>query len=158
MDQWISFEINWKKGEKFTRETYSVSLAKCRLWAIFPGRRQPSIFATAALNFRVRNGNGWTHCVNITDSRTFVRYISLCQHWVIFPGRLQPSIFTTAALNFRVRNGNGWTHCVSNTDFRIEFSFRFARLSKYPIAWVGAPSGTRTPDPLIKSQLLYQLS
>ena len=40
----------------------------CRLRAIFPGRRQPSIFATAALNFRVRNGNGWTHCVKITDS------------------------------------------------------------------------------------------
>ena len=51
-----------------TRETYSVSLEICRLWAIFPGRRQPSIFATAALNFRVRNGNGWTHCVKITDS------------------------------------------------------------------------------------------
>ena len=24
--------------------------------------------------------------------------------------------------------------------------------------WYGAPSGTRTQDPLIKSQLLYQLS
>jgi hypothetical protein len=24
--------------------------------------------------------------------------------------------------------------------------------------WYGAPSGFRTPDPLIKSQLLYQLS
>ena len=27
-----------------------------------------------------------------------------------------------------------------------------------PISRFGAPSGTRTPDPLIKSQLLYQLS
>ena len=26
------------------------------------------MLATAALNFRVRNGNGWTHCVKITDS------------------------------------------------------------------------------------------
>ena len=27
---------------------------------IFPGRRQPSIFGSVELNFRVRNGNGWT--------------------------------------------------------------------------------------------------
>ena len=27
---------------------------------IFPGRHQPSIFGTIELNFRVRNGNGWT--------------------------------------------------------------------------------------------------
>ena len=27
---------------------------------IFPGRRQPSIFGASELNFRVRNGNGWT--------------------------------------------------------------------------------------------------
>ena len=67
----------------------------------------------------------------------------LCWHWPIFPGRLQPSIFGTAELNFRVRNGNGWTLCVKITDCSFEF---------------GAPSGTRTPDPLIKSQLLYQLS
>ena len=39
----------------------------CRLWPIFPGRLQPSIFGTAKLNFRVRNGNGWTLCVKNTD-------------------------------------------------------------------------------------------
>ena len=49
------------------RETYSVSLIICRQWPIFPIRRQISIFGTAELNFRVRNGNGWTLCVNITD-------------------------------------------------------------------------------------------
>ncbi len=27
---------------------------------IFPGRRQPSIFGAGELNFRVRDGNGWT--------------------------------------------------------------------------------------------------
>ena len=27
---------------------------------IFPGRHQPSIFGTTELNFRVRDGNGWT--------------------------------------------------------------------------------------------------
>ena len=35
----------------------------CWHWPIFPSRRQPSIFGTAELNFRVRNGNGWTLCV-----------------------------------------------------------------------------------------------
>ena len=39
----------------------------CRLWPIFPVRLQTSIFGTAKLNFRVRNGNGWTLCVKITD-------------------------------------------------------------------------------------------
>ena len=50
----------------------------CRLWAIFPDRRQSSIFATAALNFRVRNGNGWTHCVNITDSSGLLPWLFFC--------------------------------------------------------------------------------
>ena len=27
---------------------------------IFPGRLQPSIFGADELNYRVRNGNGWT--------------------------------------------------------------------------------------------------
>ena len=27
---------------------------------IFPGRRQPSIVGRNELNYRVRNGNGWT--------------------------------------------------------------------------------------------------
>ena len=27
---------------------------------IFPGRRQPSIVGSDELNYRVRNGNGWT--------------------------------------------------------------------------------------------------
>ena len=39
----------------------------CRHWPIFPARRQASIFGTAELNFRVRNGNGWTLCVKNTD-------------------------------------------------------------------------------------------
>ena len=34
--------------------------SSCRHLAIFPVRRQTSIFAIDELNFRVRNGNGWT--------------------------------------------------------------------------------------------------
>ena len=42
-------------------------LSLCWRRAIFPGRRQPSIVATDELNFRVRNGNGWTLIVISTD-------------------------------------------------------------------------------------------
>ena len=34
---------------------------------IFPGGFPPSIFGTSELNFRVRNGNGWTLTVNNTN-------------------------------------------------------------------------------------------
>ena len=99
-----------------TRETYSVSLELCRQRPIFPARLQASIFGTVELNFRVRNGNGWTLYVKITDLTRAAARISLCQHRPIFPARLQASIVGTAELNFRVRNGNGWTLCVKNTD------------------------------------------
>ena len=35
---------------------------------IFPGRRQPSIVGAGELNYRVRNGNGWTLTVIDTDN------------------------------------------------------------------------------------------
>ena len=38
---------------------------------IFPGRRQPSIFSTRELNYRVRNGNGWILAVIDTDYSSF---------------------------------------------------------------------------------------
>ena len=34
---------------------------------IFPGRFQPSIVGADELNFRVRDGNGWTLIVKDTD-------------------------------------------------------------------------------------------
>ena len=34
---------------------------------IFPGRHQPSIFGANELNFRVRDGNGWTLIAINTD-------------------------------------------------------------------------------------------
>ena len=39
---------------------------RCRPRPIFPARRQASIVGTAELNYRVRNGNGWTLCVKET--------------------------------------------------------------------------------------------
>lgn len=40
---------------------------KCWHLPIFPGRHQPSIFGTTELNFRVRDGNGWTLSVINTN-------------------------------------------------------------------------------------------
>ena len=37
---------------------------------IFPGRFQPSIVGTDELNFRVRDGNGWTLAVKDTNYGT----------------------------------------------------------------------------------------
>ena len=48
---------------------------------IFPGRFQPSIFGTVELNYRVRDGNGWTLNVINTDyiSQYVIRALtSLC--------------------------------------------------------------------------------
>ena len=50
---------------RFSEEGFC--LPRCQHWAIFPCGRPQSIFTTAELNFRVRNGNGWTLCVYNTD-------------------------------------------------------------------------------------------
>ena len=50
----------------------------CWLRPIFPVRLQTSIFGTAKLNFRVRNGNGWTLCVKNTD------FAELILRWCTF--------------------------------------------------------------------------
>ena len=47
---------------------------KCKHQPIFPVRRQTSIFGRNELNFRVRNGNGWTlilintNCIHFSKS------------------------------------------------------------------------------------------
>ena len=50
-----------------TRYIFLTYLLVCQHWPIFPARLQASIVGTAELNFRVRNGNGWTLCVKNTD-------------------------------------------------------------------------------------------
>ena len=93
----------------------------CWRWAIFPARLQASIFASAELNFCVRNGNRWTLCDKNTNFCPLFTD-DLHQHWAIFPTRLQASIFAIAELNFCVRNGNRWTLCNKNTDLRFRVS------------------------------------
>ena len=59
-------------GEKKKAAAFPQLLSLCRHRAIFPGRRQPSIVATDELNFRVRNGNGWTLIVIGTNFVCFL--------------------------------------------------------------------------------------
>ena len=107
----------------------------CWQWTIFPDRRQSSIFASAELNFCVRNGNRWTLCDKITNSKAFD--LVLYQQWTIFPDRRQSSIFAPAELNFCVRNGNRWTLCGNITDYN------------------GSPNRARTCNPPVNSRMLY---
>ena len=43
----------------------------CRHLPIFPGRHRPSILGVKELNFRVRNGNGWTLALISTNLLSF---------------------------------------------------------------------------------------
>ena len=86
----------------------------------------------------------------------------------IFPGRRQPSIFGASELNCRVRDGNGWTLTAISTDCVRLRAIYFNRFPGQNLCCLppkcphsrgsGTPSGTRTLDTLIKSQVLYQLS
>ena len=58
---------NYKKTATLLGDCFT-----CWRLPIFPGRRQPSIFGTIELNFRVRDGNGWTLTVINTNYSVFV--------------------------------------------------------------------------------------
>ena len=49
------------------KKTHSFECVLCWHWPIFPSHFQLSIVGTGELNFRVRNGNGWTLTVNNTN-------------------------------------------------------------------------------------------
>ena len=52
-----------KKKKRIKRDAF----LRCRRRPIFPGSCPPSIFSTRELNYRVRDGNGWTLSVINTD-------------------------------------------------------------------------------------------
>ena len=65
----------------------------CLCWRrpIFPGSRPPSIFGTIELNYRVRDGNGWT--LNVIDTNysctfrlRFSALLSIATRWVLIFG------------------------------------------------------------------------
>ena len=107
---------------------------------IFPGRLQPSIVGRSELNFRVRDGNGWTLAL-INTNYCNRAAATICI--ILFSSNLVKEI---------LKNGDPYgnrTHVCGVRGRRLN------RLTNGPY---GTPSGTRTLDTLIKSQVLYQLS
>ena len=51
---------------------------------IFPGRLQPSIVGRSELNFRVRDGNGWTLTLISTNYSIYLKQLSLSNSWYTF--------------------------------------------------------------------------
>ena len=65
--KFLSFFKTLQKKRKTA--VYTAVLLLCRHRLIFPGRFQPSIVSTDELNYRVRDGNGWTLIAKDTDLR-----------------------------------------------------------------------------------------
>ena len=82
-----------KKGH--TRKSVSSVLAL----PIFPGRRQPSIVSRNELNYRVRNGNGWTLALISTNYviRSYRRTSCIILSFPRFVKRLYPTFQTSKA-------------------------------------------------------------
>ena len=128
---------------------------------IFPARLQASIFGRSELNFRVRNGNGWTLALINTN-------LIFCASGFAY-SNFKPA----QRLKFETRKQR-WERAFVFTRKRAIHSLfssgdpygnrthvcgvRGRRLNRLTNGPDGAPSGIRTRDPLIKSQLLYQLS
>ena len=107
---------------------------------IFPDRFQSSIVGRNELNFRVRDGNGWTLALISTNSIYVIRPSP--ENNLYYIHRLAPcQVFGDP---YRIR-----------TDVK---GVRGLCLNHLTTGSFGTPSGTRTLDTLIKSQVLYQLS
>ena len=113
---------------------------KCWRLPIFTGRFQPTIFGTTELNFCVRDGNRWT--LSVIDTNYLLPLFS-------FQGLGDPCENRTRVAAVRGRSLNRLTNG--------PILFGQSRLPSSNL-FFGAPSGVRTRDTLIKSQVLYQLS
>ena len=140
---------------------------------IFPVRLQTSIVGRIELNFRVRNGNGWTLDLINTNLLFFEKKSKQKKLLIFFS--LPSSSTISHYIHFspscqelsQQKNGDP---CGNRTHVCGVRGRRLDRLTNGPhvraasiyqnlaVLISGAPSGTRTRDPLIKSQLLYQLS
>ena len=149
---------------------------------IFPVRLQTSIFGRSKLNFRVRNGNGWTLALISTNLLSFEKeskqrklspstsgelvFLSLPSFsTAIILSNFQPLVkknFPDSPPEGRSSNHKPAKHLFLSGDpygNRTHVcGVRGRRLNRLTNGPCGAPSGIRTRDPLIKSQLLYQLS
>ena len=149
-------------GERKTAAAFLQLPSLCQRRAIFPGRRQPSIVATDELNFRVRNGNGWTLIVIGTDfgdpcgNRTHVWGVRGPRLNLLTNGPSSARASLASFPRFAQEPGN-LAGVRPYLLFKSKQPFRFE--TRGVLQWKnGTPSGTRTLDTLIKSQVLYQLS
>ena len=111
---------------------------------IFTASHPATIVGVHELNFCVRNGNRWTLTVIITNS-IYVNVVSNGYNLV--------SLYHALAVCQALVN--------SGDPYRIRTDVNGVRgrcLNHLTNGPFGAPSGTRTRDTLIKSQVLYQLS
>ena len=107
---------------------------------IFPVRLQTSIVGRSELNFRVRDGNGWTLAlINTNCCAAFAATTCII---------LRALLFVKPFREIGDPYGNRTHVC----------GVRGRRLNRLTNGPYGTPSGTRTLDTLIKSQVLYQLS
>ena len=138
---------------------------KCWHLPIFPGRHQPSIFGTIELNFRVRYGNGWTLNVfntNFLLSHYITFYFSL-QAFSLFFTHFFLLFFLLGVFPLHRTLGDSYGNRTRVSGVRGRCLNRLTNEpSLFPRPFLafssGAPSGTRTRDTLIKSQVLYHLS
>ena len=62
----VTRSASWAK-EEYNLKIKILRFNLCQRWPIFPVRFQTSIIGACKLNFRVRNGNGWTLAAKNTD-------------------------------------------------------------------------------------------
>ena len=143
---------------------------------IFPARLQASIFGRSELNFRVRNGNGWTLALISTNLLSFEKESkqrklhAFFSPYRLFQQQVFYQIFFSLSRTFSVPQKIQHKVLSAYSFFQERVSgdpygnrthvcgVRGRRLNRLTNGPDGAPSGIRTRDPLIKSQLLYQLS
>ena len=125
----------------------------CRRRLIFPGGCPPSIVSTSELNYRVRNGNGWTLIVIGTDS--IFNAFNVKSIYILHRFR---AVFFGDPYGIRTHVAGVRGRSLRPLDQRAMPCVVGAPLDGAPVQRDGTPSGTRTLDTLIKSQVLYQLS
>ena len=143
----------------------------CARRVIFPGRRQPSIVTVNELNYCVRNGNRCTLVTIDTHLLLYEKCFRICSLCFIpLPPAANLFLFVgdpwgnrTPVCGVRGRRLNRLTNGpflpALTSPVSLSRHLLWTSACRYPQATAsGTPSRARTVDPLIKSQLLYQLS
>ena len=122
---WAKEEYKAERVEQNQPSTVP-SCGRCQHRPILPGRLQPSIVGTGELNYRVRNGNGWTLTVNDADFlnaflRSNILLCFLCPTGVVHLQGFEP--------------GTHWLRVSCSTNW-AKGAFSFRVFSIYPENWI----------------------